>query len=373
MKDFNQYQLRVFRGRDDLGVFFEAWKSISETMRSPCFVQLPEWTEAFLAVEAEARGRFCGILVSKDGTPFAVVPLEHYSLSRFGLTFGAWRLFWPNDMGVNDVICESDSDLFGLLDAIVETLAAQTEPFDLVLFQNALEGSSVSALLEASNPRRKVSVYSHDSKYILCRDSYQSTIAGVSGKFRRNIRRKLRNLKLLGTVSFESVRKDDDLAKAFEEFVQTEASNWKGAARTALMYDHVRRRFYEELTEKLAPTKKCIIDILRLDGKAIAAQYGVVTGNTYYLLKIGYSDEYKNQSPGALLLDHTLQVCSGHSVIRKVSFVTGAEWNDDWAPQRLSVFNHYVYQGTFKGGLGLVLHRLKHLAIWLCQGRCRAR
>ncbi len=362
MKMSTRYQLRIFRGSDDLDILFEAWKSIGENMSSPCFVQLPEWTDAFLAVEPEARKRFCGILVSKDGMPFAVIPLEHYSISRFGLRFGAWRLFWPNEMGVNDVVCEPDSDLSGLLEAIVETLAAQPEPFDLILFQNAVESSSVSDLLKTNKPRRRVSVYSHDSKYILCRDSYHSTMAGVSGSFRRNIRRKLRNLKALGTVSFESVSKETDLARAFGEFVQTEASSWKGTARTALLYDHALRRFYEELTEKFTATKRCVIDILRLDGKPIAAQYGVVTGNIYYLLKIGYNDEYKGQSPGTLLLDHTLQVCSGHPIIRKVSFVTGAGWNDDWAPQKLAVFNHYVYRETLKGGLGLVLHRLKHLA-----------
>jgi CelD/BcsL family acetyltransferase involved in cellulose biosynthesis len=187
-------------------------------------------------------------------------------------------------------------------------------------------------------------------------------MAGVSGSFRRNIRRKLRNLKSLGTVSFESASKKTDLARAFAEFVRTEASSWKGTARTALLYDHARRHFYEELTAKLAATNKCIIDTLRLDGEPIAAQYGVVTGNTYYLLKIGYNPKYKGQSPGALLLDHTLQVYSGHPMIRKISFVTGAKWNDDWAPQKLSVFNHYVYPETMKGALGLILHRVKHLA-----------
>ncbi|EGV18550.1 GNAT family N-acetyltransferase [Thiocapsa marina] len=363
MKVQNRYQLRIFRGREDLGMLFEAWKFIGGKMQSPCFVQLPEWTEAFISVEPEARSRFRGILVSKEEKPFAVIPLEHYSLSRFGLRFGAWRLFWPNDMGINDLVCEPGSDLDGLLDAIIETLAGEAEPFDLILFQNAVEGSSVSAMLETSKPRRKVSVYSHDSKYVLCRSSYQSTLAGVSGKFKRNIRRKLRNLNSLGTISFESVRKDTDLEKAFGEFLRTEASSWKGNARTALLYDHALRRFYEELTERLATNRKCVIDTLRLNGEPIAAQYGVITGNTYHLLKIGYNDEYKGQSPGALLLDHTIQICSGHPVIRKISFVTGAKWNDDWAPQKLSVFNHYIYRETLKGGLGLLLHSLKRLAI----------
>jgi hypothetical protein len=363
MEIHNQFRVRMFRGSEDLGVLFEAWKCVEEKIQRPSFVQLAEWNEAFIEADPEAKSRFCAILILKADTPFAVIPLEHVSLSRFGLTFGVWRLFWPNDMGINDLACAPDSDLSGVFDAILNTLERQSEPLDLLLFQNALEESSVAALLKTSKPSRTISVHSHDSKYIPCRSSYAATTRDISAKFRRGIRRKMRNLTSLGRVSFESVCHDAGLAVAFEEFAQTEASSWKGSTRTALLYDHARRRFYETLTAKLAATNRCFIDIMRLDGRPIAAQYAVAAGDTYYLLKIGYDPQYKAQSPGALLLDHTLEACSGHPVIRRISFVTGAKWNDDWAPRKSAVFNHYVYRGTLKGRLGLVLHRLKQHAI----------
>ena len=65
--------------------------------------------------------------------------------------------------------------------------------------------------------------------------------------------------------------------------------------------------------------------------------------------------------PGGILLEETIKRFSGHSQIKNISFVTGAKWNDDWAPQVLKVFHHYFYNFTPKGLFCFISEKIKSL------------
>ncbi|WP_201096062.1 GNAT family N-acetyltransferase [Thiocystis minor] len=355
------YKLTLYKGTDDLASLFDAWREIVAGIDDASFIQSPDWLGSFLKSDPSASENFVAILITNKNAPVGVFPLEYLKQKRFGLNLGVWRVFWSNnDMGLSDFVFAQKPQNQVLLDLVTDFLRA-TSPrsFDLMLLQNVAEDSAIAYSMHFRSPAWCVSVYHHDSKYIRCKNSYDESTSGLTAKYRRNNRRKLKNLQQLGTVKFTSARNLADLKSAFDDFVNIEASSWKGHAGTALRYDDERRRFYEELLARFGVTGQCAIDVLTLNGRPIAAQFAIISGTTYNLLKIGYDSTFSAQSPGVLLLDWALREYSGHPTIRRISFVTGARWNDDWDPSKQAVFDHYLYKPTVKGGVAFLIERLK--------------
>ena len=358
----NDYKLILYKGTDDLAPLFDAWREIVAGLDCASFIQSPDWIGAFLKTGPIAYENFFAILITnKYNIPVGVFPLEYIKQKKFGLSLGVWSVFRPNDdMGLSDFIFAQNPQNRILLDLMIGYLQEfSPRSFDLILLRNAAEDSAIAYAMHLCKPAMRITAYHHDSKFIRCKNSYEESTSGLTTKYRRNNRRKLKNLQQLGTVNFSSARNFPDLKSAFDDFVDTEASSWKGRAGTALRYDDARRKFYEDLLVRFGVAGQCVIDVLTLDGKPIAAQFAIISGATYNLLKIGYDSAFSAHSPGVLLLDWTLREYSGHPTIRQISFVTGARWNDDWAPSKLAVFDHYLYRPTAKGVVVFVIEKLK--------------
>jgi CelD/BcsL family acetyltransferase involved in cellulose biosynthesis len=277
--------------------------------------------------------------------------MQYVEIRRFGLPLRAWQIFWPNDMGINDFIIATPSDYHHYLRLLMTRLnkLTATYPWDLLELEN-VPGTAVIAEMIYNNPvSRCISVNHHDSKFLACGPSYEASVAGISSKFRKNNQRKRRNLEKLGRVTTAYYSTPDVLADAFEQFLDVEAANWKGRQGTALRSDTLQCRFYRSLIDEYAATGRCVIHTLNLDDKPVAAQLALISGDTFYLLKIGYDAQYHAMGPGGLLLDETIKRFSGDAQIKRISFITGAKWNDDWAPQVDKVYHHSIYNTTARG------------------------
>ena len=326
------------------------WLNIVQNQQDPYFVHDVYWVSAYLRSNP-AFAQSCHIFtLSQRNQTLAIYPLQYITAHRFGLQLNSWRIFWPSDMGINDFILlplPHSHKYIVLLKEYLNTL--QDYPWDLLELQNVPENTITAEALKERPVRQAVSVYHHDSKYLRCGVTYDESVAEISSKFKKNNRRKMRNLEKLGKVTTAYFNQPEELKQAFDAFLDVEAANWKGEQNSALRHDERQRCFYQELLHEYAGTGRCVIHLLYLDAVPIAGQFALISGNTLFLLKIGYNAEYQAMGPGGLLLDATLRKFSGDSVIKNISFVTGAKWNDDWAPQVHHVFNHYIYNRTYKG------------------------
>ena len=344
--------------------FGAAWADLTQALEHPAFYHEPQWIQAYLASLPDDIAQSCHFLkLSHAGHDLAFFPLQYTTSTRFGITLRTWQICWPGDMGVNDFIIPTTSDSHPILETLVDYLRTQREhyPWDLLTLQNVPQCAGIARLLDNYTSPSRISVYHHDSKYLVCGPDYETSIANISGKFIKNNRRKYRKLEKLGTVTTVYYDKQNELDAAFEQFLDIEAANWKGREGTALRQDTVQLRFYRALLDEYSGTGSCVIHTLNLDDKPIAAQFALICDNTFYLLKIGYNAEYRAMGPGGLLLDETIKRFSGHPRIRHISFITGARWNDDWAPQVHRVYHHYIYNNTVKGMLCWLAEKKKSI------------
>ena len=126
-------------------------------------------------------------------------------------------------------------------------------------------------------------------------------LGALSPKSSKEIRRRTRRLADLGRLDYTSLR-DGDLDVATAQFLDLEASGWKGRAGTALRRDASRAAFAQTMIRLLGNQDRCRIDRLALDGAPIAMAVVLSCGRTDYLWKIAYAEDLARFSPGVRLV-----------------------------------------------------------------------
>lgn len=124
-----------------------------------------------------------------------------------------------------------------------------------------------------------------------------------SGSTRKKLRQDWNRLAALGAVDVVNARGAETARQDFESFLALEMQSWKGAEGTALLCSERDARFVREMFAALAAENNASVAILRLDGRAIAAQVLLYCGKTAYTWKTAFDAEFAKFSPGALLID----------------------------------------------------------------------
>jgi CelD/BcsL family acetyltransferase involved in cellulose biosynthesis len=223
------------------------------------------------------------------------------------------------------------------------------------------EDSLLNKSLEEQAAGRVIRIPVAKSKYINCDLSYEEYQEKLAGRFKKNNRRKRRKAESLGKLEFDILNTQQDFNKQYEAFLDLESSGWKGekGKSTAIKQHEELRQFYANAKSMVTGEAEVIINSLSLDGKCIAAQYSVIVAGTVHLLKIAFDEEYSEISPGFLLLDELIKVVCEQGSLDRISFVTGASWNDDWQPETLAVYELIIANRTIKGSLVLLAYRAK--------------
>lgn len=358
----NNRQVRLFRGSAGLDALEVEWRALVAELPDPRFIHFLAWYKSHLENTETNPGEVVFILLCESSRPLAIFPLRRTTLRSFGLTLRTWEIFWQNDMGICDFVFVKTETDNRLLQSLLETLNASKElAWDMLRLQDTLDDSCALHALKLSRLPLSLSVLHHYSKYIRCDADYEAVMSRVSGSFRRNVRRQAKKLNELGAVEYRFVSAAEDLDQAFEHFLRAEASSWKGDAGSgsAILLNPGKVSFYRTLMREFSTRNACAINLILVDGVCIASQFCLMAGDTLYLLKIGYSEEFRAMGPGNVLLNELLQRCCMDTNIKKLSFITGANWNDSWAPEQQDVYDNRIFNATFPGVSVFLLEKIK--------------
>jgi len=344
--------------------FFHEWTELLRTLSNESFVHQPQWFESYLKAYPENKANTYFITQHDTKGLCAVFPLQYTSTRYFGVRYKTWNIFLDCHMGINDFVYDFKNParktiLKNLIDFLNTNIKSM--PWHILKLQDIPENASISYSSKQFKISRHLSFNHHSSKYISCGSTYDDPIKNISSKFKRNNRRKLRKLEKLGSIHYEMADTEASLNTAFEHFIDVETANWKGKLQSALEYDLQQQEFYRLLMNSFAKTDQCRIHSLWLNNKPIAMQFCLAINDTFHLLKIGYNADYKNISPGNILLSETIRRFSGDAQIKKINFVTGLKWNDNWAPTTVDVYHHQIFNSNFKGSIIYAVEKIKNL------------
>ncbi|HEX2160787.1 MAG TPA: GNAT family N-acetyltransferase [Thermoleophilaceae bacterium] len=144
-----------------------------------------------------------------------------------------------------------------------------------------------------------------------CVTEYEQTL---SRNRRRALRRQRRRLEQLGELTFEVHDGSERLDELLADLYRVEASGWKGDRGTAIQSQPETKRFYTAVARWAAEGGWLRLACLRLEGRAIACDYVIEHGGTWYSLKAGYDEEFRSFGPGALLLREEIGHCLASGV-----------------------------------------------------------
>lgn len=353
-------EFQLIHANSDLTKLQVEWNKNLPVISGGCFVNEFEWFSSYIASHGDELTDCFFLIARHDGNLQAICPIQYRVVSQLGLKLKAWQIFWSNDMRICDFPLRRDESNHNFLNKLTEYLRNDKQhPWHLLQLGRIREDSNIYHILNQNWLNRAVCKFSHQSKYIACKSSYEESVEKISSKFKRNNRRKLRKLEKMGTVSFSLVDSGEVLNTAFEQFLDVEAGSWKGEGKSAIKQKPKQHQFYKELVNRFSANKQCLIHTLLLDEEPIASQLALIAGETLNLLKIGYKREFNAIGPGTILLDETIRQFSGHKTVKKISFVTGASWNDGWEPVVSNVYTCDAYNNSLKGVSAYLLDRLK--------------
>jgi len=356
-------EFRLFRGSDGLQELEVAWRTLQGQIPDLRFIHHYGWFSSYLESSEHEADAVVFAVALRSERPVAIFPLHRTIARRFGIPLRTWEILWPNDMGICDFVFEKTEANHELLMALTRFLREdKTLSWDLLRLQDTLDDSCAQYSMRVTTPALSVTVMHHYSKYIPCSTDYETTMSRLSGDFRRNLRRQAKKVAELGQIEYRFVNDAQEMDNAFNHFLHAEASSWKGdaGAKSAIQLYENKVRFYRTLVDEFTKYNACSINLILLNGQCIASQFCLTTGDTLYLLKIGYSEEHKALGPGNVLLNELIQRCCADNKINKISFVTGAPWNDRWSPSSLEVFESTVFNTTVPGLSAYVLERTKN-------------
>jgi CelD/BcsL family acetyltransferase involved in cellulose biosynthesis len=112
---------------------------------------------------------------------------------------------------------------------------------------------------------------------------------------------------------------------ALEDFLQMEASGWKGRQHTALVSQATDAAFVRTMVGTLAERGEASVHGLYLDGRPVSLQIVLRAGPAAFTWKTAYDEAMHDFSPGMLLLeDYTAAFLAD----RSIAFVDSCAYDD---------------------------------------------
>jgi CelD/BcsL family acetyltransferase involved in cellulose biosynthesis len=279
------------------------------------------WTRAF--AESFGERHQVKVAVVEDGAEVvAIAPLaaRRDGVMRLGLA-GVDELSEPGDFVYRDA-------------AALERLASGVARLARPLHVARIEAGSptVEALRRASGRRaifyrRAVASY----PWIPLDEGWREPEQKFSADRRSDLRRARRRADQLGEVEVGVVSpRREDLPPLLDELYRVEAAGWKGREGTALAADARRRLFFTALAGAAADAGFLRLAFLRIGGRAAAVQLAAECGRRFWLLKVGYDEDFKRASPGSLLMLETIRHAAEARLESYELLGTSEPWTRVW-------------------------------------------
>jgi CelD/BcsL family acetyltransferase involved in cellulose biosynthesis len=166
----------------------------------------------------------------------------------------------------------------------------------------------------------------------------------------RDLRRARRRAEAIGRVTAEVVTPlAGELEARLHEALQVEAAGWKGRRGTAIASDPRLGPFFVRYATDVQAQGILRLCFLRIGGRAAAMQLAIEWRQRFWLLKIGYSEEFARCSPGSLLMLETLRYAARRG-LRSYELLGSVEpWTRAWTRHTRACVSVQVYPGSLSG------------------------
>ncbi len=345
---FRDWTFTVHRGLTGLDELRNDWSALVQGPGRWTYLQHPAWFHSYLRGLSTQPDHMLFVAARHGTTLRGVLPIERVGGTKNAL-LPTYRLVSGPHMILADVVAAPDDLEFW--PALTAWLHSSRSPrWTTLRLSRVIDGSCLERSLQAQPTTRALEAERPFTAWMDCSQGLDTCLKAVSKSFKQNVKRLARRADGLGQVHYEVVTCASRLEWALGEFLAVEGSGWKTQAGTDIAHDQQLVSFYRSLVQEFGRLGLCRINLLTLDGKTIAAQFGLISDRQLNLLKIGYNADHAHIAPGNLIMQHTLEsVCADPSIDR-LSFVTHPPWSHLWKPHLTRVRDVAVHHPGLLGG-----------------------
>jgi len=348
------FRVELFSGKAGLYKLAPAWRLLTAQLKFKRHFHQVEWYLA-LAETFERHNMVplrCFAIFIGDGL-VAVFPYRPMRIKVGAISLRAMLLVsdqseaqTARDFVRAPVLAESN-----FLEWFVEYMAQNHATWDVIALLGILEDSFAAAALKNSP---QLSIIQTEGgawgriECISCGDG-DRPFERLSKGFKQNLRTAHNKLNS-EQVTFQTAWTESDLERLLPEFLKVESSGWKGELGTSALKDPATNTFLRQLISHLGPSGGCEIHLMQVNDETIAALFGIVMDNVWYIFRIGYDESYHRASPGHLVIENLLKHRATHKSFDVITPYNAPPWFHAWKPDRiLQIFNAYLFRPSPEG------------------------
>jgi CelD/BcsL family acetyltransferase involved in cellulose biosynthesis len=344
------YSIKTFHGQSGLQEASPVWDTLAAQMTSAHYFHLSAWYESYLAALEDRPDEVVFCVLFDDQTPAALLPLKRETRTVAGIRLRTLELPRHDHLHLRDiVVADAYRDRLSLATITHQVQRCRDLRWDVLALWHVLDDSGVMNANKLEAPKFSVCQPKFGCSHMTMAPSWDEFQKRLSKNFRQQLRTKKNRAKTMGDVTFEVVRTLPQLDRALDEFIAVEASGWKAKEGTAIGSSELLKKFYLHLTRRFGAQDLCEIHLMKHAGKPIGGLYLLVTGDTLYMPKLGYDEEYSRLSPVQSLLEQVFGNPRRRPEIKRFNLTSDAPWFDVWQPTKSMAHNIYVFNTTVMG------------------------
>src|SRR5580700_2844386 len=320
---------------DDIAPF---WRALEGDIKSP--IQQYLWSESCCAT-LPLDGKLHFVVVKTGSRTGAIAPIVRTKglLGRLE-HLGVKILREPTDLVFSDPVA---------LRSLAEALVRLGSP--LFLDRIRADSPAIAAIQEAYRGRGLVLLRpAQPYPRILLHEGWRKPEGQLNSGRRSDLRRAARTAEKIGPLSYQMLSPTpSQLAPILEEALEVEAANWKGSEESAIAHDKLRGQFYRHYAAAAFSAGILRLCFLRIGSKAVAMQFALECAGSFWLLKIGYRDEFARCSPGMLLMAETIRYAASRGLASFEFLGNVDKWTRIWTQDEIQSVTIRAYPFGARG------------------------
>src|SRR5438874_1833257 len=343
------FHVRRISAADAFAALAPTWSRLLERSAQPSPFLTHDWFACcWLACAPEAHPEV--LIVEDAARVVAMVPLRRWRERVRGIPVRCLGFLESPDTVIADIV--SDGDPAQVVAAILRHLRERSD-WDVARLRKLPAGSRTVSALETALPawftwRMAGRIL---SPYVAIDRSWTEFWNGTSARFKKTVRNVQNRLSRAG-MTIDEHRVLDAGGHLLDEAIDVSRRSWKAERGLAIATMRHMPEFFSELSRRAGARGWLALWFVRLDGRAIAAEYQLRAGGVVHALRADYDLEYRALSPGSALNAAIVRALFEHGDVTEYDMGPGLnEYKVRWATGNHETVQFDVYAPHVRGRL----------------------
>ncbi|HEX8803811.1 MAG TPA: GNAT family N-acetyltransferase [Acidimicrobiales bacterium] len=317
-----------FTGAGAHAAVSDGWSALGGEARF--FYQEPDFVAGLAVLTADRPGA-AWVRVDDDDGPLAVAAFEVERRTVAGVPVRTLRHLRVRGTPFADALVRPGADPAGLLEGMLGAVADSAVGRPHIVHLTRLRtGSPLLALARAWGCGDIAPEANGGTSVLDTSMGSADWEAGLSRNLRKSLRRWRNRWRAAGGADAQAMRTVDEVAGAFDAFVELEARGWKGDSAALANRPDDRALVRHHLLARAADGHASARLLGGADGRPVAAQLATTVGDTLVLHKIAYDEAAADVAPGNLLMADLLGDCCDDPAVARVDCCVVEPWHARW-------------------------------------------